>query len=127
MIQTYMDNSGLSDKINNPSNLRLSYAVLHYAPEGLFKTDTFENPKDALSCYVSIPEEFKPKLKCIINANFKNTYYSCLAPIRLISLQEIVDARGEIPGHIEETALKAIAKSIRENLPFNSYAHGFII
>jgi hypothetical protein len=122
-----MENPVLNEKIHNPSNLRLSYAVLHYAPEGLFKTDTFENPKDALSCYVSIPEEFNPKLKCIINANLKNTYYSCLAPIRLISLQEIVDAGGEIPRHIEEIALKAIAKSIRENLPFNSYAHGFII
>lgn len=115
------------DIIQNLRNIRFNYQILFNSPEKSFETKMFEDPQEALDFYTALSIEQNPQLKCLITGSLGNFFYSCIAPLRLRSLADIVDAGNEIPFRIKETATKALARRIHDDLPFNSETHGFTV
>lgn len=115
------------DIIQNLRNVRFTYQILYYSTEESFELKTFQNAEEAFDFYASLSIEQNPELKCLINGSLGNFFYSCIAPLRLRTLADIVDGGGEIPFRVRNTALQALATRIHNDLPFNSEAHGFII
>jgi hypothetical protein len=127
MTDTSSLSQDLIDIMQNLKNLRLEYQVLYSLEENSVEIESFANPRDAFDFYISVADEQNPILKCLITASMGNFFYSCIAPLTLKSLNDIVEANNSIPRHIDETARKALAKRILNDLPFNSDAHGCII
>ena len=115
------------DIIQNLRNIRFTYQILYSSAEGAVEIETFQNPVKAFDFYVSLSVEQVPELKCLITGSLGNFFYSSLARLKLTSLAEIIDQKDEIPFHIRKTAVKVLATRIRNDLPFNSDAHGLIL
>jgi hypothetical protein len=111
----------------NLENLRFTYQVLSHSEEGTYESKGFENPEEALNFYISVADEQSPTLKCMITGSLGNFFYTCMAPLTLRSLTDIIDSNGAIPDAIKKSALEALAISIHKELPFNSEAHGCVI
>lgn len=127
MADSSTQNEDLIDIMQNLKDLRLEFQILFYPDERTVISEIFENPAYVLDFYISAAERHNPAVKCLITASLGNFFYSCVAPISLRSLTDIVDADNEIPARVENRARKAIAIRILKDLSFNSDSHGIII
>lgn len=127
MADSSTQDKDLTDIIQNLKDLRLEFQILYYPKHCSVETEIFHNPKDALDFYTSAYDHQNPVVKCLISASLGNFFYSCVAPITLRSLTDIIDADNEISARVEEKARKALAMRIYNDLPFNSNSHGIII
>lgn len=108
-------------------NLSFEYQTLFYSEDNSIVSKSFVNPENALNFFMSIASEQNPVLKVLITASRGNFSYTCLAPMWVISLTEIVGNGNLLPVQIEAAAREAVATRIYKNLPFNSESHGYII
>jgi hypothetical protein len=105
------------------SSIKLTYQILHFSPDevdDIYEVQMFESPEEAFKFYISLDEELAPQLRCTISGTLGNFSYSCMAPLTLRSLLDIADAEDELPPRVKDMAIKALARKIYYDLPFNT-------